>query len=44
MEREAVQWKKSMKHVRISIEWNYGVTGSQFLYIRYRTYSGFWRI
>jgi len=35
MGREVIQWNKSMKHVRISIEWNYAVTGSLFRYIRY---------
>ena len=29
-----IKWNKSMKHVRISIEWNYGVTGTLFKYTR----------
>lgn len=28
-----VQWNKAMKHVRISIEWNYAVTSSLFKYV-----------
>ena len=28
-----VQWNKAMKHVRISIEWNYAVTASLFKYV-----------
>ena len=28
-----VEWNKSMKHVRISIEWSYMVTGSLFKYV-----------
>ena len=36
MNRSQVHWNKSMKHVRISIEWNYGVTGSLFRYVRYK--------
>lgn len=29
-----IKWNKSMKHVRISIEWNYGVTGTLFKFTR----------
>ena len=29
-----IKWNKTMKHVRISIEWNYGVTGTLFKYTR----------
>ena len=29
-----VKWNKAMKHVRISIEWNYGTTASLFSYVR----------
>ena len=29
-----VKWNKSMKHVRISVEWNYGTTASLFSYVR----------
>ena len=32
LEAYLVGWNKSMKHVRISIEWNYMVTGSLFKY------------
>jgi hypothetical protein len=28
------RWNKAMKHVRISIEWNYGYTGNLFNYVR----------
>ena len=28
-----VQWNKAMKHVRISIEWNYAVTSHLFRYV-----------
>ena len=29
-----IKWNKAMKHVRISIEWNYGVTGTLFKFTR----------
>jgi hypothetical protein len=29
-----VNWNRCMKHVRISIEWNYGTTGTLFKYTR----------
>jgi len=29
-----VKWNKTMKHVRISIEWNYGHTATLFKYVR----------
>ena len=31
-----VNWNKAMKHVRISIEWNYGHTATLFKYVRKR--------
>ena len=31
---EHVNWNKAMKHVRISIEWNYGHTATLFKYVR----------
>ncbi len=29
-----IKWNKAMKHVRISIEWNYGITGTLYKYTR----------
>ena len=29
-----IKWNKAMKHVRISIEWNYGSTATLFKYVR----------
>jgi len=34
MIRDYIKWNKSMKHVLISIEWNYGTCASLFSYIR----------
>jgi hypothetical protein len=33
MHRYFIEWNKAMKHVRISIEWNYMVTTSLFPYL-----------
>ena len=34
MIQDYIKWNKAMKHVRISIEWNYGTCASLFSYIR----------